>query len=187
MNLLKGRQCPTCTPAVELSKPQRVLEHAAAHILFDSKMDPTSEPCGLCLRPSPRCKFHLKKGKGSDANPQVNYDKSTCANMQTFSYAVAAISTNSSPCSNVPIHCSWCSQSAPAIWQYNMYHHIKTHHAYVSLKDHENIWKIGKSEKDGLKKIWANRHKVKKTCKPKKQSIAPLVISEAHVSNQILR
>jgi hypothetical protein len=50
-----------------------------------------------------RCKFYLKKGKGSDANLQVNYDKSTCANMQTFSYAVAAISTNSSPCSNVPI------------------------------------------------------------------------------------
>jgi len=185
--LIKGRQCPICVPAVELSKPQHVLEHAAAHVLFDSSIDATSQPCGLCLRPSPVCTFYVKKGKGSDASLQINYNKSTCANMLTFSYAVAATSTNSSPCSNVPIQCPWCSQSSPTIWRYNMYCHIKNLHTYVSLDDHKDIWKIGNSEKDGLKNVWANRHKVKKTRRTKKQLTAPLVISEAHVSHQVLR
>jgi hypothetical protein len=186
-DLIKGRQCPNCPDiTVELSKPQRILEHAAAHILFDSTIDATSEPCGLCLRPSPLCAFYLKKAKGSDGSLRINYNKSNCANMLSFSYTVAAVSTNSSPCSNVPVQCPWCPQSSPAIWRYNIYRHIKNRHAYVSLKDHEDIWKIGNSEKDGLKKVWDSRHKAKKARK-KRNQLTPLLTSEAHTSHRVLR
>jgi hypothetical protein len=185
--LIKGRQCPHCMSRVELSKPQRILEHAATHILFDQQLDSASEPCSFCLRPSPLCRFYLKKGKGFDANLQINYNKSTCSNMLRVSYATVASSTASSPCSNIPIQCPWCPQSAPAIWRYNMFFHIKNNHPQVSLNDNQDVWKIGNSERDGLKKVWQNRNKVKKTRKSKKRSGANLVISRAHASNQVLR
>jgi hypothetical protein len=172
---------------IELSKPQHVLEHAAAHILFDQQLDSASEPCGLCLRPSPLCKFYLKTGKGFDANLQINYSKSICANMLRLSYAVASLSTISSPCSNIPVQCPWCPQSAPAIWRYNMFYHIKNNHMQVSLNENKDIWNIGNSERDGLKKVWEKRNKVTKNRKSKKWSGANLVISTAHASHQVLR
>jgi hypothetical protein len=150
-------------------------------------MDATSEPCGLCLRASPLCTFYLKKSKGADGNLRVDYNKSKCANMIPFSYGVAAISTASSPCSNVPVQCPWCPQSSPAIWRYNVFRHIKDRHVYVPLKDHEDIWKIGNSERDGLRRIWNNRHKVKKTRKARNQTTPNLVTSEAHTSHRVLR
>ena len=68
----------------------------AAHILFDAGIKRSNEPCGLCLRPSPLCKFYLKKGKGAGASDQIDFAKSTCANKIHFSYAVASSSTSSS-------------------------------------------------------------------------------------------
>jgi hypothetical protein len=58
---------------------------------------------------------------------------------------------------------------------------------YVPLKDHEDIWKIGNSERDGLRRIWNNRHKVKKTRKARNQTTPNLVTSEAHTSHRVLR
>lgn len=181
--VINHRQCTDCTPTVYLPKsPQRTLEHRAGHMNFDPRfiVKLSSEPCGLCGRPSPACVFYLKKGKGTDASPQINYQKSSCANMQTFSYTVAAVSSASSPCSNVPMTCQWCPKSAPAVWKYNMSHHVKQNHPYVSLRDHESLWKISDAEKYGLKMIWDKRHTVKSSRKGKKKSKAPLVISEAH-------
>ena len=187
-DLIKHRQCPSCTPTIKLPKSaQRVLEHMAAHIHFDPGIDSTKEPCGFCLRPSPLCVFYLKKGKGADASQQLDYARSTCANMTTFSYSVAALSSASSPCSNVPIRCSWCSDSAAAVWRYNMPHHVKAKHPYVSLQDHGDVWKIGNSEKHELRRVWDNRHKVKKSRKKNKASMTLLNISDAHSSHLALR
>ena len=145
--LIKHHQCPSCTPTVTLGKSgQCVLEHMACHILFDPQTKASSQPCGLCLRPSPTCTFELKKGKGANASLQINSKTSHCANLMTFSYSVAAVSGTRSPCSNVPILCSWCPKDAPAVWKYNMSAHVTDKHCYVSLRDHEVAWKIGTGE-----------------------------------------
>ena len=53
--------CPLCQPAIpwDISKVHKILEHVAAHILFDNTLDATQEPCRLCMRPSPLCSFYL--------------------------------------------------------------------------------------------------------------------------------
>jgi hypothetical protein len=50
-------ECEFCDPAPSLdaAQGQRVLEHMAAHILFNSKIKASDEPCGLCLCSSPIC------------------------------------------------------------------------------------------------------------------------------------
>lgn len=186
---MKGTQCSHCPAAASLPKgAQRVLEHMAAHLLFDQKINRFSEPCGLCLRPSTAsCIFYLKKAKGADGSVQIHHKKSECSNMLTFSYGIAASSTPSSPCSNVPISCPWCPESAPAIWRYNMASHVKTKHSYVSLPENEFLWKIGGSEKAALKKIWESRNKTKKSRKTKANSQPALVISAAHSSTRSLQ
>ncbi|KAF8223061.1 hypothetical protein L208DRAFT_1318932, partial [Tricholoma matsutake] len=180
-------QCPCCVPVVELpSLGPGVLAHMAAHFNFDSRTNAASEPCGLCLQLSPHCIFRLKKGKGANSGVQIDYEKSTCANLFTFSYSVAPSSTSSSPCSNVPILCPWCLKSEPAVWQYNMPHHVKSKHSHVSLRENEDMWKIGNSEKQELKKIWDQCHKIKKTQKGKKSSMPSLIISAVHSSHYML-
>ena len=187
--LVNYRQCPSCSPTVILPKaPQKVLEHMAAHILFDSKTNASMQPCGLCLRPSPTCVFYLKKGKGTDANPQVDPKTSRCSNFMSFSYGIAKVSTPASPCSNVSIRCQWCNDdNAPAIWHHNLRFHVKEKHSWVSLKDNEDAWKIGNAEKESLKKLWEVRHKQKPLRKSKKLAATPLVISQAHSSHLVLR
>jgi hypothetical protein len=77
-NQVTANECMACMPPAALPKqPQRVLEHMAAHILFDSSIDRSSEPCGLCLQPSPLCVYYLKKGKGAGTSEQVDVVKST--------------------------------------------------------------------------------------------------------------
>lgn len=56
----------------------------------------------------------------------------------------------------------------------------------MSLPENEAIWKIRHSEKEGLKKIWADRKKVKKVQASKKTKAAPLIISAAHSSRLTL-
>ena len=62
----ESNHCPMCQPAIpwDISKSHKVLEHIAAHILFNNTLDPTKEPCGLCMHTS---LMHLLfiKGKGS--------------------------------------------------------------------------------------------------------------------------
>jgi hypothetical protein len=181
------KNCTNCTPSVQLPKSgQRVLEHMGAHILFDSSVDPTLKPCGLCLRPSPLCAFYLKKTKGGHGSNQINARRSTCANMTKFSYGIAAISTSSSPCSNIPIRCHHCPESAPAVWRYNIKAHIMKKHPYVPISEYRDSCQITQAERTQMKGIWNNRHRSKKTRKGKR-SKRPLVISEAHSSRLILR
>lgn len=122
--------CPRCTPEITLdeSQPQRVLTHIGAHVLHDNTLDLSTEPCGLCLRPSNICKFYLSKGKGSNGNTKVDKTRTQgCPNMVSFAYNVAAESTKTSPCSNVPITCPLCPSASPAIWRYNARGHFIGH------------------------------------------------------------
>jgi hypothetical protein len=68
-----------------------------------------------------------------------------------------------------------------------MPHHVKAKHPYVSLQDHGDVWKIGNLEKHELRRVWDNRHKVKKLRKKNKASITLLNISDAHSSHLALQ
>src|ERR1700690_570111 len=135
--------CPNCVPTVILDSTtgQCILQHIGAHLLYDSKVDRASSPCGLCLRPSPMCQFFLKKGKGAKGSIKLNTAMSKgCPNLIKFSYSIAEKSTKSSPCSNVPIPCPLCSKSDPAVWLYNMGHHMKHLHLLAQVSKYKHIW-----------------------------------------------
>ncbi len=182
--LISPKQCPGCKQDLP-STPQRVLEHMGAHILFDPKVLPTSEPRGLCLKPSPACVFYLTKSKGTKGNLKINYATSKCSNSMEFNYGVAQVSGSSNPCSNVPSPCPFCPNSASAVWMYNMKEHIRTKHLYVNLSEHAQVWRILESEKAAMKQIWSTRKNVKKSRKSKKAK-PTLEISEAHSSRLAL-
>ena len=114
--------CPQCSPAVslDLSQGQRVLEHIGAHILHDPGITQSTEICGLCLRPPPFCKFFLSKGKGANRSQKINQTLFRgCLVKMKYSYSIAAESSPSSPCSNVPMTCPLCSKTAPKMWSYS--------------------------------------------------------------------
>lgn len=187
-NVGVSNECTACVPSVTLPKSaQRVLEHMASHILFDSSVNRRAKPCGLCLRTSPLCAYYLKRGKGAGASEQVDPAKSVCANKIPFAYAIAAISTSSSPSSNVPLRCPICPTAAPCVWRYNLSYHMRSKHPAISLQPYESLWQITNVEKSQLKEIWNNRHKHKKTRKSKKKNAPGLIISEAHSSCLTLR
>jgi hypothetical protein len=187
-NFAVANECTNCSPAVALPKQApRILEHMAAHILFDSGIKRSDEPCGLCLRPSPLCKFYLKKRKGAATSEQIDFAKSTCANKLNFSYAVASTSTSSSPSSNVPIRCPVCPTAEPCPWRYNLLHHMRAKHPTISLTPYESAWQITHTEKRLLKEVWENRHKEKKARRSKKDKSTSLIILEVHSSRLALR
>ena len=182
---LNTSTCPLCSPEItlDLSQGQRFLEHISAHILFDPKVDRTSEPCFLCLRPAPLCQFFLTKGKGARGSPKIDQSCSSgCPVKLTFSYSVAAKSSTSSPCSNVPVHCPICPKLAPAVAKYNLKTHFLKAHPNVPVNNHESLWRLSNFENAEMKNIWAKRQDVS-VKRPKRSNIPPLVVSEVHRSH----
>jgi hypothetical protein len=169
---------------LDLTQGQRVLEHIGAHILYDPGVIHAKDTlCGLCLRPSPLCQFFLTKGKGANGNLRVNSEMSLargCLVNMNYSYRVAAESTASSPCSNVPVHCPICAKSEPAIWKYFMKAHFAEKHKNLHpFSNYEHVWQVSDFELSEMKKIWEKRSKVtvKRT---RKTNVPPLLISDAH-------
>jgi hypothetical protein len=122
----------------------------------------------------------LKKGKGANGNLRIDQKTSKgCLVKMNYSYGVAAESTTSSPCSNVPIHCSICPKTDHTIWKSFMKVHFEEKHKTLDFTKYEHIWKLSNFERSEMKKIWAKRGKptMKHT---KKSKIPPLVISESH-------
>ncbi|KAF8954984.1 hypothetical protein BDZ97DRAFT_1675447, partial [Flammula alnicola] len=76
------------------------------------------EPCRLCLCSSSNCQIFL--AHGASGKMKVNtHHSSGCRNWQVFYYTVAAESTSTSPCSNVPVTCPIClNKQSPAVWKY---------------------------------------------------------------------
>ncbi|KAJ7906545.1 hypothetical protein B0H13DRAFT_1619306 [Mycena leptocephala] len=177
--------CSKCTPAVPLdvSHGQRILEHCAAHLLYDSSLNRQHELCGLCLRPAPMCVFYLKKVNGK---PQIDWERSTCQFKIHFRYAVAATSTAASPCTNVPVPCEICGPKRAAIWKYNREPHFRGFHNLSNPQSFPASVTIDDDERTRLKLIWNARHE-----HPKPRNLKgrqnPLQVSEAHSSRLAFR
>ncbi|PBK91771.1 hypothetical protein ARMGADRAFT_931685 [Armillaria gallica] len=180
--------CLSCVLSVplDLSKPYNFLAHMGMHIL-KSSVSPATEPCGLCLVPSPLCQFYLTKGKGAQGQMKIDYSSSRgCSNLGvTFKYSVAAASTKTAPCSNVPLRCPLCPSNHPAIWKYMARHHFLNWHPAADLNQWKYLWQISSAEKAAMDKMWDERRKVlmpwgKNKCK--KDDLGALIISEAHSS-----
>jgi hypothetical protein len=103
----------------------------------------------------------MVKGKGANGNLRINQKQSKgCLIKMTYSYGIAAESTASSPCSNVPIHCPCCPKADPAIWKYFMKVHFEEKHKTLNLTKYEYLWKLSNFERSEMKKIWTKRGKV---------------------------
>ncbi|KAG6909666.1 hypothetical protein DXG01_016073 [Tephrocybe rancida] len=107
------------------------------------------------------CIIYLKRERGTGASDQIDIEKSTCVNKIAFNYAAAAISTTASPRSTVPLHCPVCPSGAPAVWRYNLLHHLRNRHPTVSPGQYKYLYEISEDEKVGLKPMWTNRHRKK--------------------------
>lgn len=183
--------CPNCVnPSVpfDLKKPQKIIEHLSAHALHDPAAL-GSEICGLCLHPSPICRFYLSKTSGRKTNLRINMITSECQRLIKFNYTSAAESKERSPCSNVLIMCPFCLAKAPAMWRYSMKQHILNTHPHVRLEDHRNLWELSRFEIVKMKEVWKlieGWAKVSRRSRgrPKKKidGMGGLVILEAHSS-----
>ncbi|KAH9003649.1 hypothetical protein EDB86DRAFT_2826236 [Lactarius hatsudake] len=180
-------KCPACTPPVQLdaTNGQRVLAHIASHILHDLTVDKSQEPCGLCLRPANMCTIYLTKRSGRNYQPTVKYMGIVpCPNATNFSYSAAMVSSDSAPCSNVPLQCPYCPDGSPAVWRYNMQQHFRHRHQGIDITKHEDLWKITPDEATAMAAIWKNRRKQPKR-RGKGKLKVPLKLSEAHSSHRV--
>lgn len=178
----ESSDCSRCGPSVVLNHKngQRVLEHMGAHIQHDTLLDSSEELCGLCLRPAPMCQLYLRKARGVAGSVSVDHRKSKCINLIHFNYATASTSSESSPCSNVPIVCPLCPRDSPAVWRYSLHAHFRGQHRIQSPADFPIKISLSQSEKDGMRKVWNSRFKVSKPRKTKLKNKPALTISEAH-------
>ncbi|KAJ7866638.1 hypothetical protein B0H14DRAFT_2732816 [Mycena olivaceomarginata] len=135
--------CVHCSPPVKLT-----------HILFDHTIKAEDQPCGLCLRPAPQCKFVLKGSSPVDI--QVDGRKSNCPGYSRFSYQTASVSETKNLSSNVPVLCPTSSCSA-VIWKYVLHRHFKECHPGLPQSVY-NVHAISATEKRLLKVLWDNRH-----------------------------
>ncbi|KAI0258075.1 hypothetical protein BC834DRAFT_801297, partial [Gloeopeniophorella convolvens] len=176
--------CPHCTPEVDFTSMsgQRVLEHIGSHILHDPAVDRNIEPCGLCLRSYGVCQIYLRKNKGRHGNPKIDKDRSSCPSTVKFSYATAAKSSSSSPCSNVPLACPVCPSNSPAVWRYNLRAHFLRLHPSIPLQSYSHLWTLADSETTEMATIWKNRLRQSDRSRKKKANNARLTISDAHSS-----
>jgi hypothetical protein len=177
----ESTDCSRCGPSVILDwkKPQCILEHMAAHILFDMTLNSSEERCGLCLRPAPMCQLYIKKGRGKKGCSSIDQKRSTCPNLVQFSYASATTSSESSPCSNVPTACTLCPEGSPAVWTYSLHTHYRVRHRLSSTAHFPTQISLARSETDGMKHIWNAHFTITKSHK-KHRAIPSLPISDAH-------
>ncbi|KAJ7512180.1 hypothetical protein B0H11DRAFT_1843949 [Mycena galericulata] len=180
-------ECPKCDPPIPLTSEnhQKILEHNGAHILFDTSIENSDQPCGLCLRPFPTCTFELSKTVGSVAARQIDWRRSTCINPMKFKMAAAKKSTKHSPCTNHLLPCPMqCGQN---IWTYNLDAHFRgSPHNLQMLDSVPRAYQMAPGEMEQMKKIWLSRHDLPKPRNLKKKSTPPLVISAAHSSSNAL-
>ncbi|KAJ7454366.1 hypothetical protein B0H11DRAFT_2200685 [Mycena galericulata] len=171
--------------AFESENHQKILEHNGAHILFDTSIENSDQPCGLCLRPFPTCTFELSKTAGSVAARQIDWRRSTCINPMKFKMAAAKKSTKHSPCTNHLLPCPMqCGQN---IWTYNLDAHFRgSPHNLQMLDSVPRAYQMAPGEMEQMKKIWLSRHDLPKPRNLKKKSTPPLVISAAHSSSNAL-
>ncbi len=178
--------CTLCIPGYEYGTKtgQRPLEHIGAHILHDPGINREDEPCGRCLRPSSICRIFLSKGAGGSYKLNLNRS-SGCGNPgYVFRYSVAATSTSTSPCSNVPVICPLCTDTKhlPAVWKYNLRYHISAHHPSALLSRYKHLWELTEFETKKMAAFWNERHSTVIRRPGKSKEAFKIIISEAHTS-----
>ena len=181
------QECPRCPQTVHLdrSNGQCVLAHIRSHVLHNVAIDRTLEPCGLCLHPTTLCTIYLRRWSARNRHWTVRYGGTVpCPNVTNFSYATAMISSESSPCSNVPVICPYCPDESPAIWRYNMRSHLKDRHRTVNAYKNKELWVLTKDEETAMATVWKNRYKQPKKHGKGKHKL-PLKLSEVHSSRNL--
>ena len=164
-----------------------MLAHIRSHILHNPSINLSQEPCGLCLCPAVLCSIYLTRHMGWTGHWTLKYGGSIpCPNTTMFSYAAAMSSSKTSPCSNVPLACPYCLEGSPAVWCYNLHHHLCHHHHSINPTKHINLWKLTPEETEAMVVIWKTCHKQPKCCSRGTQKL-PLKVSEAHSSCNLLR
>jgi len=104
-----------------------------------------------------------------------------CPMKLNFSYNVAAESSSSSPCSNVPVQCPLCPRISPAVWKYFLKTHFEIQHPNAPMESHGHLWELSNFEVAEMKGIWEKRKNVS-VRRSKKSNSSPLAISDAHRS-----
>jgi len=184
-----GLTCPNCHPIVTFNPAhqQHIVEHIGAYILYDPSVNHLSEPCGLCLQPTPLCRIVLKKAKGQSGNLSIDMEVSSYINLVKFSIAIATACSDASPCMNHPLVCPYCNdlELGQVVWSYNFRQHLLHKHPRISLDDQGDILRLTNLEKKGMKHIWKSHKKQWKVCR--KAQCTPLGISETHRLQLVLR
>lgn len=177
------KTCPRCSPTELVPrKGAQWLQHIGSHILFDT-ISRSDEPCGFCLRPYPACVIYLRRA--SATSDQINLPKTICPGKLAFNYKPASLSSDSTPCTNVPILCPLCPKShdTPAVWKYNFQAHLKRAHPTAIPSHYHHLSDISRSEKALMLVAWNKRHKQRR--ETKKQG--KLVIAEGFSTRLALR
>ncbi|EIW85600.1 hypothetical protein CONPUDRAFT_135279 [Coniophora puteana RWD-64-598 SS2] len=172
-----------------------MIEHVGVHILLDDGLDCTVELCGFCMQPAAKsgCVFYLRPTKGSAAATfQVDLTRSSCPNLIYFSYHSAATTSDSTPCSNVPIACPICSPTNklairnPAVWRYLMVAHLRIHHASSQLLP-PLVEKFEVPQEEITKMetfVWQKRF-IKSRKSRKAYQTLTIAVSDAHRTSQL--
>ncbi|EJD46305.1 hypothetical protein AURDEDRAFT_124089 [Auricularia subglabra TFB-10046 SS5] len=173
--------CDRCSSNVKIESVPNLVNHVAAHILYDAAVRKTAQYCGFCLNSDGKCQFFLRKKGDSPKNQQLDLERSMCPRLPTqFSYGAASKSKTSSPSSNVPLWCPMCPDGSPAVWKYNMKLHFESSHPLADVQKYKGLWKLSREEQTGLSKLWT---RIRNSRKGSKTTTAPkLSISEAHSS-----
>lgn len=176
--------CPRC-PNISFAKltGPGLTQHIGAHILYDSTFKDSDNPCGFCLQVKSSCKIHLRKAQ---SGLQIDASSSSCPNIRTLSLKAAAKFSPRSPCTNHPMLCPLCPDSAPAVWKYNFRAHVLKVHPTATFELYENLCRITEEEKILMKGCWKQRKRMTKS-KTKKSQNPTMAISEAHTSRLTLR
>ncbi|KAJ7467611.1 hypothetical protein FB451DRAFT_1040166 [Mycena latifolia] len=182
-------ECTKCDPPVPLSlkNKQTILQHNGAHILFDPTIRRSDQPCGLCLRPFPMCVFYLTSGQGTDSARQIDWKRSSCLRVLTFSMAAAMRWSPTSPCTNYLILCPL--QCGLVIWTYNFEAHYRsTRHGLKTLANVAIPYQMAPNEEKLMRPLYKNRQTYPQPRKLKTIKARPaLLTSDAHSSRLALR
>ncbi|KAJ7070269.1 hypothetical protein B0H15DRAFT_793726, partial [Mycena belliarum] len=179
--------CSKCTQpfALDVAHPQAVLTHMGAHILHDTTLNRTDQPCGFCGRPFPMCLFNLKKTADGVA---VNLATSKgCPNfVKKFNYGIAARSTKTAPCSNVPLRCPECDSTDPTVGRYNLKQHLLQYHPLTPPAQYKALWEISDTESAAMLVVWEKMQEPARKKRATKKAKSTLRISDAHSSRLAL-
>jgi hypothetical protein len=153
-------RCLRC-PSLRLDKSSasELVSHMGMHILHDSALKNVVNPCGFCLAPGSLCSVRLKKEQGKKVGMQIDMQNSRCQhnNQVRLSLTGFAKSTDSSPCTNIPITCPLSPAASNAVWKYNLEAHLKIIHPTANTSKYEALYEVSKSEFIALKNLYNSK------------------------------